>query len=89
MKEMKDVYKNYSPEEFVNFILSYFNLTKVDFIGEIRGRKIYKLYCELGSSTQRLPFAQVFVSYKLSKFPLPFYHEHPVIVRNIIIGIFD
>lgn len=40
----KGRYKNYSPKEFVNFIIKNSNLTKADCIGEVRGSKIYKLY---------------------------------------------
>lgn len=37
-------YKNYSPEEFVDFVEKNSNLTKADCIGEVRGSKLYKLY---------------------------------------------
>jgi len=42
--KMKDSYKNYSPEEFVNFMVENSNFSKADCIGEVRGHKIYKLY---------------------------------------------
>jgi len=40
----KGRYKNYSPEEFVDFVVKNSHLTKADCIGEVRGSKIYKLY---------------------------------------------
>jgi hypothetical protein len=40
----KGRYKNYSSEEFVNFIIKNSNFAKADCIGEVRGNKIYKLY---------------------------------------------
>jgi len=42
--KIKDRYKNYSPEEFVNFMIENSNFSKSDCIGEVRGHKIYKLY---------------------------------------------
>jgi len=46
-EEIKTIgrYKNYSPEEFVDFVVKNSNLAKADCIGEVRGSKIYKLYC--------------------------------------------
>ena len=41
----KGRYKNYSPEEFLNFIIKNSNFAKADCIGEVRGNKIYRLYC--------------------------------------------
>jgi len=40
----EDRYKNYSPEEFVDFIIENSNFSKSDCIGEVREHKIYKLY---------------------------------------------
>lgn len=43
--QMKDAYKNYTPDEFVEFILQVSRLENAEFIGEAKdGRKIYKLY---------------------------------------------
>jgi hypothetical protein len=42
--QMRDAYKNYSPEEFVDFILENSCLDEAKLIGEENGRLIYKLY---------------------------------------------
>ena len=41
---MKGAYKNYSPEEFVEFVLKNSCLDEAKLIGEEDGRPIYKLY---------------------------------------------
>lgn len=45
--QMESAYKNYSPEEFVDFILENSCLDEAKLIGEEEGRPIYKLYCKV------------------------------------------
>jgi len=43
--QMKDAYRDYTPDEFVKFILQVSRLENAEFIGEAKdGRKLYKLY---------------------------------------------
>ena len=42
--QMRGAYKNYSPEEFVDFVLENSCLDEAELIGEEDGRQIYKLY---------------------------------------------
>lgn len=46
-EQMKDAYRNYSPRDFVDFVLKYSSLNKAKFIGITEGgRRLYKLYKE-------------------------------------------
>ena len=43
--QMKGAYRNYSPDEFVEFIIANSNLKRADLIGIMKdGRSLYKLY---------------------------------------------
>lgn len=42
--QMLGAYKNYTPEEFVDFVLENSNLDQKELIGQSQGRPIYKLY---------------------------------------------
>lgn len=44
-KQMVDAYRNYNNEEFINFIIKHSkNKTRYQFVADVRGRNIYKIY---------------------------------------------